>query len=159
MDASELKPIRRAGRLPADFTRERSMSTMQTIGAPAAPTTGRARNIALWVLQVAAAAMFLMAGFSKLGGAPETVALFEMIGIGQWFRYLTGVLEVAGAVLLLVPALAGAGAMLLAAVMVGAVLATVFVVGESPLLPLVLLTVLALIAYARRDRTRRLIAR
>jgi hypothetical protein len=135
------------------------MSTTQTTGASVVPGAGRARNIALWVLQAAAAAMFLMAGFSKLAGAPETVAMFDVIGIGQWFRYVTGVLEVAGAVLLLVPALAGAGAMLLAAVMVGAVLATVLVVGGSPLLPLVLLAVLALIAYARRDRTRRLIAR
>jgi hypothetical protein len=135
------------------------MSTTQTLGAPVVPGTGRARNIALWVLQVAAAAMFLMAGFSKLAGAPEAVALFDAIGIGQWFRYLTGVLEVGGAVLLLIPALAGAGALLLAAVMVGAVLATVFVVGGSPLPPLVLLAVLAVIAYARRDRTRRLIAR
>jgi putative oxidoreductase len=135
------------------------MPTTQMIGAPTAPATGRARNIALWVLQVAAAAMFLMAGFSKLAGAPEAVALFEMIGVGQWFRYVTGVLEVGGAVLLLVPALAGAGALLLAMVMVGAVLATVLVVGGSPVAPLVLLAVLAVIAYARRDRTRRLFAR
>jgi len=79
------------------------MSTTQTIGAPAVPGTGRAQNIALWILQAAAAAMFLMAGFSKLGGEPQTVALFEMIGVGQWFRYLTGVLEIGGAVLLLIP--------------------------------------------------------
>lgn len=135
------------------------MSTTQTIGAPAAPAGGRARNIALWVLQVAAAAMFLMAGFSKLAGSPETVAMFDIIGAGQWFRYLTGVLEVGGAVLLLIPALAGAGALLLAVVMVGAVLATLLVVGGSPLLPLVLLAILAVIAHARRGRTRRLIAR
>ncbi len=135
------------------------MTTTQTIGVPTSPAGGRARNIALWVLQVAAAAMFLMAGFSKLGGEPQTVALFQMIGVGQWFRYLTGVLEIGGAVLLLIPALAGIGALLLAVVMVGAVLATVFVVGASPLTPLVLLAVLAVIAYARRDRTRRLIAR
>jgi putative oxidoreductase len=135
------------------------MSTTQTIGAPAVPRAGRARNVALWVLQAATAAMFLMAGFSKLTGVPETVALFDAIGIGQWFRYVTGALEVGGAVLLLVPALAGAGALLLAAVMAGAVLATLFVVGGSPLTPLVLLAVLAVIAYARRDRTRRLIAR
>jgi len=43
--------------------------------------------------------------------------------------------------------------------MVGAVLATVLVVGGSPLAPLVLLAVLAVIAHARRDRTRRLFAR
>lgn len=33
---------------------------------------------------------------SKLAGAPAMVGLFDTIGIGQWFRYLTGSLEVSG---------------------------------------------------------------
>ena len=49
----------------------------------------------LWVLQIAAAGMFLMVGFLKLSGNPQLVGLFEAIGLGQWFRYLTGSLEVA----------------------------------------------------------------
>ncbi len=69
---------------------------------------GRARNVALWVLQVGAAAMLGMAGFSKLAGAPEMVASFEAIGAGQWFRYLTGALEVGGALLLVTASIAWA---------------------------------------------------
>lgn len=122
---------------------------------PQAP--GRALNAALWVLQIAAAAMFFLSGGSKLASAPEMVALFEAIGMGQWFRYVTGALEVLGAATLLVPRLAGAGALMLAGVMVGAV-ATHLIIGGSPLPALVLLVVTTLVAWGRRERTRKLIA-
>ena len=38
--------------------------------------------------------MFLMAGFKKFSGDEQMVGLFSAIGIGQWFRYLTGTIEV-----------------------------------------------------------------
>src|SRR5947209_3039064 len=82
----------------------------------------RARTIALWSAQIAAAALFLLAGSSKLAGAPAMVQMFGAIGLGQWFRYLTGTIEVGGAILLLVPSLARFGAALLVPTMVGAVL-------------------------------------
>jgi putative oxidoreductase len=135
------------------------MSATLTNDLHAAPRTGKAANVALWVLQVAAAAMLGMAGFAKLTGNPDMVTMFGVIGVGQWFRYVTGGLEVLGAILLLVPALAGAGALMLACVMVGAILTHLFVVGGSPAIPFVLLIVLAIIAYARRERTLRLLGR
>jgi putative oxidoreductase len=46
------------------------------------------------------------------------VQVFEAIGFGQWFRYVTGVVEVGGALLLLVPATGFFGALLLAVTMV-----------------------------------------
>jgi uncharacterized membrane protein YphA (DoxX/SURF4 family) len=116
-------------------------------------STAKIINVGLWVLQIAAAGMFLMAGFSKLSGNPQMVGLFEAIGLGQWFRYLTGALEVAGAFLLLIPRTSGLGALMLAGVMVGAVLTHVFIVGGSPLMAIVLLVVTGLIAWARRRRT------
>jgi uncharacterized membrane protein YphA (DoxX/SURF4 family) len=135
------------------------MSATLTTNTPAARPAGKAGNVALWVLQVAAAAMLGMAGFAKLTGAPDMVALFDAVGAGQWFRHATGSLEVLGAVLLLVPALAGVGALLLAGVMLGAVATHLFVIGGSPVIPLVLLAVVAFIAYARRERTLRLLGR
>ena len=117
---------------------------------------GKALNATLWILQIGAAAMFFMAGAPKLAGDPQMVGLFDAIGIGQWFRYLTGGLEVIGAAALLVPRLSGAGALLLAGVMVGAVATHLFVVGGSPLMALVLLAVTALVAWSRRERTLRL---
>src|SRR5258708_30907048 len=64
-------------------------------------------NVLLWVLQIGAAGMFLMVGFLKLSGNPQLVGLFQAIGLGQWFRYLTGTLEVAGAVSPFVPGMSG----------------------------------------------------
>src|SRR5258708_34863922 len=60
------------------------------------------------------------------------VQLFAQIGVGQWFRYLTGGLEGLGAVALLVPALAELGALLLVLVMIGAVGTHLVVIGGSP---------------------------
>jgi uncharacterized membrane protein YphA (DoxX/SURF4 family) len=134
------------------------MSTNAARMESSAGRTGGLGNVALWVLQVGAAAMFFMAGGMKLAGAPDMVAMFELLG-GQWFRYVTGGIEVLGAVLLLVPRLAGVGALLLAATMVGAIFTHVAVIGGSFAVPLVLLVVTATIAWARRERTLRLLGR
>ena len=124
-----------------------------------AKTTGKAMNIILWVLQIGAAGMFLMAGFAKLAGAEPAVAMFNTIGLGQWFRYLTGALEVISAVMLLIPRLSGVGALLLIGVMIGAVITHLFVIGGNPVGAIVLLVVSVIIAWGRRDRTLRLLGR
>jgi putative oxidoreductase len=77
------------------------------------------------------------------------VQLFAAIGIGQWFRYLTGTIEVVCAVLLLIPSLAAYGAVALAVTMVGAILTHLFIVGGSPLIAIVLLASTATIAWLR----------
>jgi uncharacterized membrane protein YphA (DoxX/SURF4 family) len=105
----------------------------------------------VWTLQVGTAAMFLFAGGLKLAGVPLMVQEFGIIGLGQWFRYFTGGLEVISAVLLLVPSLAFFGALPLAATMVGAILTHLFVIGGSPAVPIVLLASTATIAWARRS--------
>jgi uncharacterized membrane protein YphA (DoxX/SURF4 family) len=101
--------------------------------------------------------MFVMSGFAKVSGDPAMVGLFNLLG-GQWFRYFTGITELTGAALLLVPAAAGVGSLLLAAVMVGALL-THALIGGSPLMALVLLVAMAFVAYGRRDRTLKLLQR
>jgi uncharacterized membrane protein YphA (DoxX/SURF4 family) len=65
--------------------------------------------VALWLTQIALAGMFFLAGGLKLAGVPMMVALFDAIGVGQWFRYVTGSIEVVSAVALLVPAWAAFG--------------------------------------------------
>ena len=62
-------------------------------------------------MQGIVAAAFLAAGSAKLAGVPYMVGLFEQIGLGQWFRVVTGVVEVTGAVALVVPGLASIGAL------------------------------------------------
>ena len=122
-------------------------------------STAKIINVVLWVLQIGAAGMFLMVGFLKLKGDPQLVGLFKAIGLGQWFRYLTGTLEVAGAVLLLIPRTSGLGALMLAGVMVGAVVTHVFIVGGSPLMAIILLVVTSIVAWGRRHRTMNLLDR
>lgn len=64
---------------------------------------------------------------------------------------MVGVLEVAGAVGLLIPLVSSLAALRLAAVMVGAAMTNQFLLEESPWLPLALLVVAAVIAWARRS--------
>src|SRR5438128_12451888 len=120
-------------------------------------STGKIINVGLWILQIGAAGMFLMVGFLKLSGDPQLVGLFEAIGLGQWFRYLTGTLEVAGAFLLLLPRTSGLGALMLAGVMTGAVVTHVFIVGGSPLGAIILLVVTGVVAWGRRQGTMNLL--
>jgi len=120
--------------------------------------TGKIVNVGLWILQIGAAGMFLMVGFLKLSGDPQLVGLFDAIGLGQWFRYLTGSVEVLGALLLLIPRLSGLGALLLVGTMLGAVATHLFIVGGSPLMAIILLIVTGIIAWGRRQRTMNLLA-
>jgi len=122
------------------------------------PSTGKIINVGLWILQIGAAGMFLMVGFLKLSGDPQMVGLFDAIGLGQWFRYVTGSLEILGAILLLVPRLSGLGALLLVGVMLGAVPTHLFVVGGSPLPAIILLIVTGVVAWGRRERTMNIVA-
>jgi uncharacterized membrane protein YphA (DoxX/SURF4 family) len=110
----------------------------------------RGATIALWVGQIGLAAMFLMAGGSKLMAAPTMVALFDAIGWGQWFRYATGAIETSAALALLIPSAAVYGALLLIPTMIGAIATNLFL-GQSVIPPLVLLLVASAVAWVRRN--------
>jgi putative oxidoreductase len=109
------------------------------------------RRIGSWTLQGVIAAAFLAAGFAKLAGVPFMVDLFAQIGLGQWFRIVTGAVEVTGAVALLIPGLASIGALWLGATMVGAVATHLFVLHTSPVPAIVLGLLNAAVVYLRRD--------
>ena len=125
-----------------------------SITASQTPTLprGRVALVSLWLTQIALAGMLILAGGLKLAGVPVMVALFDAIGIGQWFRYVTGSIEVVSAVALLVPAWAPFGALLLIPTMVGAVVTHLFIVGGSPAAATVLLIGALAIAWVRRDQ-------
>jgi putative oxidoreductase len=132
------------------------MATMtKQWGAPAAIERSRVTTGVVWALQILGAAMFAFAGFSKLSGAPDMVGAFAAIGIGQWFRYLTGTIEVVSAALLLVPALAVYGAIALAVTMVGAIVTHVAIIGGSPVAAIVLLIATSAIVWMRRAELQR----
>jgi putative oxidoreductase len=134
------------------------MTTIQTAKtARATATPGKTLNIALWALQVVVALAFAAAGSGKLLGSPDMIALFDAIGVGQWFRYVTGALEVLGALLLVVPGMTLLGAVLLACVMAGAAVAHLAVLHTAPTVSLVLFALTALIAWGRRSQLARLL--
>jgi putative oxidoreductase len=116
-------------------------------------TRRRIPTIALWALQALLAIMFAMAGFAKVFGDPAMVQMFATIGIGQWFRYVVGALEIAGAVGVLIPRLSGLAALGLVCLVAGATLTNVLVLGTSPLLLVALMLVSALVAWGRWPRT------
>ena len=126
-----------------------------TQGAAQYPSGTRPATIVTWVLQLALAAMFLMAGGSKLGGAPAMIALFDAIGWGQWLRYVTGAIEMTAAIALMVPSAALYGALLAIPTMLGAVL-TNLLLGEPPVVPVVLLLAASAVAWPRRAQLKAL---
>jgi putative oxidoreductase len=119
-----------------------------THALPAA--SGKGRLITLWILSRLVAVAFIGAGGAKLAGAAVMVDLFAKVGLGQWFRYFTGLLEVAAGIGLLISRYAFYAAVLLAIVMAGAFIAHVTVLGSSPAAPLVLFVLSGIIAYLRR---------
>jgi len=95
---------------------------------------------------------FVAAAGAKLAGVEMMVATFDTIGLGQWFRYLTGIVELAGAVLLWIPNRQVAGSALLGATMVGAVLAHLLILGPSAFPAIVLGLLAAAVLYIHRGQ-------
>jgi uncharacterized membrane protein YphA (DoxX/SURF4 family) len=110
---------------------------------------GKPLHIALWLGQIVLAAAFISAGGLKLAGAEQMVTLFDKIGVGQWLRYVTGTVEVTGAICLLVPRLVDKAATLLALTMMGAFLTHVLWIGGNPAPAALLAFGSAAIAYLR----------
>jgi uncharacterized membrane protein YphA (DoxX/SURF4 family) len=111
----------------------------------------RAGNIGFWLLKGFMALAVIGAALLKLSGDPKMVTEFGEIGFGQGFRYLTGVIEVLGAILLLVPRAARLGALLLLGICVGALVAQIVVLHGDLIHVFVLGALLAVIAL-RADR-------
>ena len=123
---------------------------MQKPVAIQAPSRGRV--VGAWIVQGLLAAAFLAAGGAKLAGVPMMVQIFDQIGMGQWFRIVTGLVEIIGAVALVVPGFAALGAAWLGATMFFAVLTHLFILHSSAMPALVLLTLNVLVVWLRRDQ-------
>ena len=111
------------------------------------------RSIALWASTGIIALFFAWAAVTKLAGADMWLEYFARWGLPMWFMYLTGIVEAIGAVALLIPRVSGLGALFLATEMVVGVgihwTNAEFIPDSIPAIVLVLL--LAFIAYSRRD--------
>jgi putative oxidoreductase len=112
----------------------------------------RLKMIGWWLLKLLLAGLFLFAGGAKLAGMPAMIDEFERVGLGQWLRYLTGSLELVGAVLLLWPSTTALGALALAVVCIGAVLAQLLVLHEDIVHAIVLAVLLGAIVWTHRSQ-------
>jgi len=107
-----------------------------------------------WVLRIIVALIFLSEGFDKFGERRLWIRVFTEIGIGQWFRYATGVIEIVGAVLLLMPPATTVAATMLLCTLVGAFAAHIFIIGIGiPHTPLVAVLFAAIVAISWRHRS------
>lgn len=116
-------------------------------------------NVALWCLQVVTAGVFVMAAIPKVTADPQAVTGFAELGLGTVGMYIVGVLELAGAVALLIPPLAGLAGAAFVALMIGAIISTLLTSGVGLVaFPVAVLVLAAIIAWGRRRRTVELLA-
>jgi len=124
----------------------------------------RLTSTLLWAAQILMAAVFVLiagAGMGKLTGTHFEVQQFRLIGAGQWLRYFSGTAELAGAIGLLTPWLAGLAAAGLAVVMAGATIFNATVLHNTTYGSLWVMTLLlgaacVLLAYGRRQQIKSL---
>ena len=116
----------------------------------------RIRSIVAWILSILLALAFLAAGIPKLLGDAAWILKFNNWGYANWFVLAIGCLEVAGAILLLIPRLASYAAGLLIVVMLGAAYThLVSAQGSQVIRPVVFLCLLVIVGWQRRSQAMR----
>jgi len=115
----------------------------------AEPERGRLDVIKSWLPRVGLGLLFIYIGQTKFDSNPHGtwVPVFEKIGLGQWFRYFTGVTQIAGGVLIMIPRTLKIGAALLAGTMAGAVLVDILVM-HAPFFFIPLLLLMGIVVTA-----------
>ncbi|WP_240330381.1 DoxX family protein [Streptomyces sp. CB09001] len=135
------------------------MSETTTSPVPTAPARGRGGlRVALRVVQVLLALFFAVASaLPKLIAHSSAADTFAEMGWGDAGMYAIGVLELTGAVALLVPVLQSVAATALSALMVGAfVVQLSYFDGANAATPLILMVPLLIVARARRGHNEEL---
>lgn len=102
---------------------------METATAQAQATMSPTWTVVSWSVRLIAAGILLQTLFFKFTAAPESVYIFTKVGAEPWGRIASGVIELAAAILLLIPTYAWVGALLAAGVMLGAILSHLTVLG------------------------------
>jgi len=110
-------------------------------------------------LRVLLTFVFVAAGGAKLFGASMMVETFDAIGWGQWFRYVTAVVEIRAAAMLWVPVLSIIGSSMHFATMICGALFHVFAIGPSAVPALVLALLCLTLLWVDRTKLQLLMAR
>ncbi|HEY1336126.1 MAG TPA: DoxX family protein [Bryobacteraceae bacterium] len=112
--------------------------------------SGEPRNVlGDWACRgfVGLAAIFV--GWDKFAANTQWPLFFQRLGLGEWFRYFTGIVEILGGVLALIPRTAAAGLALLAVTMAGAAVADAVVQPNAAAIPAVFAVILGTYAWTR----------
>lgn len=113
-------------------------------------------TVTLWTAQILLALFFVVAAGAKLIGTQQAMEQYAMLGFGEWFRWFNGLVELAGAIGLLIPRLCGLAAAGMAIVMALATVADILVLPNPPELTITLCAVFILLAWARWPETQAL---
>jgi putative oxidoreductase len=127
---------------------EKSADAEETTTAP----TARWKTIGFRVVTIALGLWLLLAAALKFAGIEQMVQLFDAIGIGQWFRIVTGLCELVSGFLLLFPATIGVGALLGFGIMVGATIINIFILHVDFIHSSIPAIIFAIIAWTRRGQ-------
>lgn len=80
-----------------------------------------AKTIFLWILRIVPAIILLQTLYFKFTAAPESVYIFETVGMEPWGRIGSGIVELIASILLLIPRTTWAGALLALGTIAGAI--------------------------------------
>jgi len=119
-----------------------------------APPQQRSVDVTGWVLRISAGLLFLVVGLAKFQTRSIWVQIFAQIGLGDWFRYLTGTLQCIAGLLLVVPRTTKIGAALAGCTMAGAVAVHLFVLDTGvggAIIPAIILAFLAAAGFRSNE--------
>jgi putative oxidoreductase len=121
---------------------------MNTVAIP----QSKSQPIVIWALRIILGLLFLFTAFAKLSGQPMMVAEFDTVGLGQWFRYLTGALELVAAIAVLIPTVSAFGALLMVCIAAGAFITQIGVLHMDWIHTLVIALVAGAAVYLQRGQ-------
>ncbi|MEZ4888351.1 MAG: DoxX family protein [Chitinophagales bacterium] len=88
-----------------------------------------AKTIGTWALRIIPALIFLQTLYFKFTGAPESVYIFETLGLEPIGRFGSGIAELIAAILLVIPRTTWLGALLGLGVIGGAIMSHFTILG------------------------------
>lgn len=125
------------------------------------------QKVAYTIARFAAAIIMAQTLYFKFTASPESMYIFEMVGMEPWGRWLVGIMELIAAVLLIVPKSAWAGAVLGLGLMVGAIGMHLTILGIEVMndggylfyLAIIVFLCSAYVAYANKEKLLKFITR
>ncbi len=87
------------------------------------------KKIFIWVLRITVAVILLQTLFFKFTGAPESIYIFESLGIEPYGRIGSGIVELFASILILIPRTTLIGALLGLGTMIGALFSHLTILG------------------------------